>query len=284
MIFQFEHMDVDSGPLGKWDVTPLDLVRLKKILAKWQTELHGRGWNSLYWDNHDQPRVVSRFGTDGKYRVESAKMLATCLHFMQGTPYIYQGEEIGMTNVQFPSIEDYRDIETINMYNERIAKGDDLNEIMKGIYAKSRDNARTPMQWDGSDNAGFTDGEPWIAVNSNYPEINVKQALEDNNSIFYYYKELIAMRKRLPIMVEGSFELIHEESTSLFAYMRHYEDETLLVLNNFTASEQAAEWPESLKGLRAEKLIGNYEAEIEEAADGLTRLRPWEAVVYRFKK
>ncbi|WP_462406235.1 glycoside hydrolase family 13 protein [Gracilibacillus sp. Marseille-QA3620] len=284
MIFQFEHMDVDSGPLGKWDVAPLDLVRLKKILAKWQTDLHGRGWNSLYWDNHDQPRVVSRFGDDGKYRVESAKMLATCLHFMQGTPYIYQGEEIGMTNVQFPSIEDYRDIETINMYNERIAKGFDQVELMKGIHAKSRDNARTPMQWDETENAGFTDGTPWIGVNPNYHEINAKQAMEDKNSIFYYYKELIAMRKRLPIMVEGSFELIHEDSTSLFAYLRHYENETLLVLNNFTADELTVEWPGSLRGLKGERLIGNYEDIESRSADGETNLRPWESIVYHFRK
>ncbi len=284
MIFQFEHMDVDSGPSEKWDVQPLDLVKLKKILSKWQTELHGKGWNSLYWNNHDQPRVVSRFGDDGEYRIESAKMLGTCLHFLQGTPYIYQGEEIGMTNVQFPDIEYYRDIESINMYNEKIEKGIKSEEILKSIYAKGRDNARTPMQWDDSEQAGFSTGKPWINVNPNYMDINAKSALKDPDSIFYYYKKLITLRKEMPIIVEGSYELIEAENEHVFAYMRHLDNQTLLVLTNFTGEEQTVIWPDSVKDYTGQKVIANYEDRGEQETSGETILRPWEAIVYLIEK
>ncbi len=284
MIFQFEHMDVDSGPSEKWDVQPLDLVKLKKILSKWQTELHGKGWNSLYWNNHDQPRVVSRFGDDGEYRIESAKMLGTCLHFLQGTPYIYQGEEIGMTNVQFPDIEYYRDIESINMYNEKIEKGIKSEEILKSIYAKGRDNARTPMQWDDSEQAGFSTGKPWINVNPNYMDINAKSALKDPDSIFYYYKKLITLRKEMPIIVEGSYELIEAENEHVFAYMRHLDNQTLLVLTNFTGEEQTVIWPDSVKDHTGQKVIANYEDRGEQETSGETILRPWEAIVYLIEK
>ena len=284
MIFQFEHMDVDSGPSGKWDVKPLDLVKLKSILSKWQMELHGKGWNSLYWNNHDQPRIVSRFGDDGAYRIESAKMLATCLHFLQGTPYIYQGEEIGMTNVQFPDIEYYRDIESINMYNEKLARGISSDEIMKGIYAKGRDNARTPMQWDDSKNGGFTTGNPWIDVNPNYMEINAKNALREPESIFYYYKKLIVLRKEMKIIVEGSYELIEAEHEQVFAYMRHLDNQTLLVLTNFSEEEQSVEWPEVVKEYTGHKIIANYSDRAGQELTAETILRPWEAVVYLFEK
>ncbi|OCA88621.1 glycoside hydrolase family 13 protein [Bacillus sp. FJAT-27986] len=284
MIFQFEHMDVDSGPSGKWDVKPLDLVKLKKILSKWQTELHGKGWNSLYWNNHDQPRIVSRFGDDGTYRIESAKMLGTCLHFLQGTPYIYQGEEIGMTNVQFPDIEYYRDIESINMYNEKIEKGMEPEQIMKGIFAKGRDNARTPMQWDNSEQAGFSTGKPWINVNPNYVDINAKNALKDSDSIFYYYKKLIALRKEMRIIVEGSFELIEAEHEYVFAYMRHLDNQTLLVLTNFTGGEQSVAWPDSVKDYHGRKIISNYSDRIMQETAAETILRPWEAIVYLIER
>jgi oligo-1,6-glucosidase len=284
MIFQFEHMDVDSGPSGKWDVKPLDLVKLKKILSKWQTELHGKGWNSLYWNNHDQPRIVSRFGDDGTYRIESAKMLGTCLHFMQGTPYIYQGEEIGMTNVQFPDIEYYRDIESINMYNEKIEKGMEPEQIMKGIFAKGRDNARTPMQWDNSEQAGFSTGKPWINVNPNYVDINAKNALKDPDSIFYYYKKLITLRKEMRIIVEGSFELIEAENEYVFAYMRHLDNQTLLVLTNFTGGEQSVPWPDSIKDYPGQKVISNYPDRTKQETAAETILRPWEAIVYLIER
>lgn len=284
MIFQFEHMDVDSGPLEKWDVRPLDLVRLKQIMTKWQTSLHGKGWNSLYWNNHDQPRVVSRFGDDGKYREKSAKMLGTCLHFMQGTPYIYQGEELGMTNVHFPTIEYYQDIESLNMYKEKLANGVPSEKIMAGIYAKGRDNARTPMQWDNSAHAGFTTSEPWIPVNPNYSDINAKNALADPESIFYYYKKLISLRKEYKIIVEGSFELIMEEDPYVFAYMRHYGNQTLLILNNFSGDEQTVLWPKHISGKQPSKLIGNYQEEDTAGIKSQIILRPWEASVYLIEK
>lgn len=198
MVFQFEHMDVDSGPDGKWDVAPWTLSKLRDILHKWQVGLADKGWNSLYLNNHDQPRMVSRFGDDGKYRVISAKMLATLLHTLKGTPYIYQGEEIGMTNVKFTAIEHYKDIEIFNMYREKVTEGGaDPNSVLNAIHIKGRDNARTPMQWDDSANAGFTEGEPWLKVNPNYKEINVEQALADSDSIFYYYQRLLALRKKI---------------------------------------------------------------------------------------
>lgn len=281
MVFTFEHMDLDSGPGGKWDLRPLQLSRLKKVLAKWQTGLHGRGWNSLYWNNHDQPRIVSRFGDDGKYRVESAKMLATVLHMMQGTPYIYQGEEIGMTNVRFSSIDHYRDIETLNMYKVKVLEeGQDEVKVMESIYAKGRDNARTPMQWDDSPNAGFTTGTPWIGVNPNYKEINVKQALADKNSIFYYYQKLIRLRKMYPIIVNGDFTLLDPENEETFAYIRCYNGEKLLVVSNWTGEEVLFTMPETAEFTPRELLIANYDDAVIPPGRVLV-LRPWEALVYR---
>lgn len=281
MVFTFEHMDLDSGPGGKWDLRPLQLSRLKKVLAKWQTGLHGRGWNSLYWNNHDQPRIVSRFGDDGKYRVESAKMLATVLHMMQGTPYIYQGEEIGMTNVRFSSIDHYRDIETLNMYKVKVLEeGQDEEKVMESIYAKGRDNARTPMQWDDSPNAGFTTGTPWIGVNPNYKEINVRQALADKNSIFYYYQKLIRLRKTYPIIVNGDFTLLDPENEETFAYIRCYNGEKLLVVSNWTGEEVLFTMPETAEFTPRELLIANYDDAAIPPGRVLV-LRPWEALVYR---
>ena len=206
MVFQFEVISMDKQPgKRKWDLAPLNFVEFKKIFSKWQTELHSEGWNSLFGNNHDLPRMVSRWGNDKEYRMESAKMLATMLHMQKGTPYIYQGEEIGMTNIRFDSIDDYNDIESLNMYKERLSQGYSLEEIMESIYAKGRDNARTPMQWSKENNAGFTTGTPWLKVNKNYKYINVEQAINDENSILYYYKKLIKLRRESDVIKYGDY-------------------------------------------------------------------------------
>ncbi|WP_433748475.1 glycoside hydrolase family 13 protein [Falsibacillus pallidus] len=283
MVFQFEHMDVDSGENGKWDLIPFDLKKLKKILTKWQTGLNGQGWNSLYWNNHDQPRVVSRFGNDGEHRVISAKLLGTLLHMMQGTPYIYQGEELGMTNVRFGSIDEYKDIETLNMFKEKIAEGVDEKEIMKSIYAKGRDNARTPMQWDSSEHGGFTQGTPWIAVNPNYQEINAEKAMEDPNSVFHYYRKLIALRKENEIIPYGSFELLYEDDDSIYSYVRRYNGEALLVIGNVSNEGRTFIKPDHIQVNEDQKqlLISNYEVDEKESIAQI-ELKPWEARVYKF--
>lgn len=282
MVFQFEHVDVDSGTGGKWDLAPFDLVKLKEILSKWQVELYEKGWNSLYWNNHDQPRIVSRLGDDKEYRVKSAKMLATLLHMMQGTPYIYQGEELGMTNVQFESIEDYKDIEILNMYKEKMAEGKKHEDLMKSIYAKGRDNARTPMQWDDSENAGFTTGTPWIKVNPNYKEINAKQAILDENSIFHYYRKLIQLRKQHDIIVYGRYQLLWEDHPHVYGYTRTFGEEQLLVLANVSGSEQVLEVPaHHIKPTsEPEILISNDEYRTFSKE---IRLQPWEGRVYTYK-
>ncbi|PEY41491.1 glucohydrolase [Bacillus cereus] len=282
MVFQFEHMDLDSGEGGKWDVQPCSLLTLKQNLTKWQKALEQTGWNSLYWNNHDQPRVVSRFGNDKTYRIESAKMLATVLHMMKGTPYIYQGEEIGMTNVHFDSIDQYRDIETLNMYREKVIElGEDEEKVMQSIYIKGRDNARTPMQWDANEHAGFTAGEPWIGLNPNYKEINVEQALQDQESIFYYYKKLIELRKKHEMIVYGTYDLILEEHPSIFAYVRTWKDEKLLVIANFTENECVFKMPKEITYNSSELLIHNYDVQdqIIESID----LQPYEARVYKLR-
>ncbi|RLQ97387.1 glycoside hydrolase family 13 protein [Falsibacillus albus] len=283
MVFQFEHMDVDSGAGGKWDVIPFDLPKLKEILTKWQTGLHGKGWNSLYWNNHDQPRVVSRFGNDSEYRVESAKMLGTLLHMMQGTPYIYQGEELGMTNVRFESIDDYQDIETLNMFKEKVQEGKAPEDIMASIYTKGRDNARTPMQWNATENAGFTAGTPWLQVNPNYKAINAEAAMKDPQSIFHFYKQLIELRKMNPIIPYGSFELLHGDHPTLYAYIRRYEGEELLVVGNVSNETGLFEAPEDVKINEEEKriLISNYGVEKMESAQRF-ELKPWEVRVYKY--
>ena len=278
MVFQFEHIMLDQEPgKDKWDMIPLSLPALKRCYEKWQNTLFDKGWNSLFLDNHDLPRIVSRWGNDGKYRVESAKMLATMLHGMQGTPYIYQGEELGMTNVQFPDISDHEDIETLNVYKERIAAGYPKEAVMKSIYARSRDNARTPMQWNDGRNAGFTDGTPWFALNPNYTVINAENALEDKNSVFYYYQKLILLRKEYQVFLDGSFTLLLPEDEKIFAYVRKNEDSELLVCVNFTDEELSL--PEACKWHDGELLIHNYDGELG------SELRPYEAfMVYRAVK
>lgn len=256
MVFQFEHVD-GHGKYGKWTDEKMPLPELKRIMSKWQTELYGKAWNSLFWDNHDQPRVVSRFGNDSpQYRETSAKMLATCLHMMQGTPYIYQGEELGMTNYPFERPEDFRDIESINAYKEWCESGRvSREEFWPCLQLISRDNARTPVQWDDTENAGFTAGTPWIPVNPNYREINAAAELKDPSSVFHYYQKLIALRKQYPIVVYGKYKLLLPEDENLFVYTRELADEKLLVVCNFTSQEQEFTLPEEFCG--AECLISN---------------------------
>lgn len=273
MVFQFEHIGLDQQEGGeKWDLAPLPFKKLKKIMAHWQNELYNCGWNSLFWDNHDLPRIVSRWGNDREYRVESAKMLAILLHGMQGTPYIYQGEELGMTNVQY-DIEDYKDCEIINMYHERLEKGYSKDEIMKSIYAKGRDNARTPMQWDDSANAGFTTGTPWIKVNDNYDKINAKSQVDDPDSIFSCYKKLVQLRKDYPVFVDGKFTLLLEDDENIFAYSRKNEEKTMIVVCNFFDKEIPMPLAKECEGM--EVLISNY----KDTSD-MSVLRPYEARMY----
>ena len=276
MVFQFEHVDNGSGDYGKWTTEKYDFKEFKRIMIKWQEELQGKAWNSLFLGNHDQPRSVSRFGNDNPaYRETSAKMLATCLHMMQGTPYVYQGEELGMTNVYFDILEDYRDIESINFFTELTEAGLMTPEyMMKCLMLRSRDNARTPMQWDDSEQAGFTDGESWIKVNPNYKEINAAQQLEDPNSIFYYYQKLIRLRKEKDIIVYGGFEPLYRDDEQIFAYIRRQEQEKLLTVCNFSDKNAEMEIPEEFKG--AECLITNLDRTVFE---GRIVLKPYEAFV-----
>lgn len=282
MVFQFEH--VGSGPegnnrFGKWDSHKMSLPVWKKILSKWQTGLEGKAWNSLFLANHDQPRSVSWFGNDSaEYREISAKMLATCLHMMQGTPYVYQGEELGMCNAYFDKLEDYRDIESLNAYKELTETCGVSHEEMMGYLKRiSRDNARTPMQWDDSANAGFTTGTPWIKVNSNYKTVNAKQQTTDPDSVFSYYKELIRLRHENDIIVYGEYELLEPQNEELFIYTRTWNNEQLMVLCNFTDKDVAipavvmAQIPAD-----AQVLISNHVGNLEAV------LRPYEARVYRY--
>lgn len=280
MVFQFEHIGLDQiEGKEKWDVKPLDLLDLKKVLSKWQTELEGEGWNSLFWNNHDLPRIVSRWGNDREYRVESAKMLATLLHGMKGTPYIYQGEELGMTNVRFEDINEYNDIETLNMYKDRISKGYSHDEIMASIYAKGRDNARTPMQWDSTENAGFTTGKPWLAVNRNYKFINAEDCLQDKDSIFYHYKKLIDIRKHNDTIIYGDYKLLLPEDKNVFAYSRELNGDKIVVVCNFYNKEINLNFKEDFNNV--EILLSNYKDSSILMKD--LKLRPYEAIMYRVK-
>jgi oligo-1,6-glucosidase len=272
MVFQFEHVRVDQG-VSKWDRHPLELTDLKAIMARWQDGLADVGWNSLYWNNHDQPRVVSRFGDDGPHRVRSAKALGTVLHLHRGTPYVYQGEELGMTNAPFASIDDFRDIESLNHYREAVAAGQDPADVLRALRISSRDNARTPMQWDASEHAGFTTGTPWLAVNPNHAEVNAQAARADPDSVFHHYRRLIELRHSEPAVAHGDFTMLVPDDERVYAYTRAYEGTELLVLANLsgerTTPDIPAEWA------RAELVLGNCEP-----GDGLA-LEPWEARVYR---
>ncbi|ODR32739.1 glycoside hydrolase family 13 protein [Eisenbergiella tayi] len=284
MVFQFEHVDLDFDEKGnKWTDRKCRLTELKEVLSRWQTGLYGRAWNSLFWCNHDQPRVVSRFGNDSpEYREVSAKMLAVCLHMMQGTPYIYQGEELGMTNVPFKGIADFRDLDSINAYWELTGKGIfKEEEILRFLRYKSRDNARTPMQWDDSPNAGFTEGEPWIMVNPNYGEINAADQIGREDSVFSFYKELVKLRKEKPVIVNGEYRLLDPESEDVFVYERSFHEEHLLVVCSFAEKELLWRLPEEMAGQAAKRVIGNYEG--QQWGPELM-LRPYEASVWEWTK
>lgn len=285
MVFQFEHVDLDGGDAvtGKWSHRKMDLVALKKLLSRWQNELDGVAWNSLYFCNHDQPRIVSRLGDDSPaYREISAKCIATCLHMMQGTPYVYQGEELGMTNVPFGPIENYRDLESINAYRDLSARGVmPQAELMAAIAYKSRDNARTPFQWDDSANAGFTTGTPWIMVNPNYTQINAKEQLDRADSVFRYYQKLIGLRRNSPdkdLIVYGKYDLILPEHPQIFAYTRTLEGKKLLTVCNLSGEGAKLELPEELKGRKSRLLIANWREAPAAPAD--MTLAPWQAAVW----
>lgn len=284
MVFQFEHVDLDFDEKGnKWTDRKCRLTELKEVLSRWQTGLYGRAWNSLFWCNHDQPRVVSRFGNDSpEYREVSAKMLAVCLHMMQGTSYIYQGEELGMTNVPFKGIADFRDLDSINAYWELTGKGIfKEEEMLRFLRYKSRDNARTPMQWDASPNAGFTEGEPWIMVNPNYGEINAADQIGRDDSVFSFYKELVKLRKEKPVVVNGEYRLLDPESEDVFVYERSFHEEHLLVVCSFAEKELLWRLPEEMAGQAAKRVIGNYEG--QQWGPELM-LRPYEASVWEWTK
>ena len=275
MVFQFEHILLDQQDDGeKWDLKPLNLVDLKRTLAKWQTELGDEGWNSLFWNNHDTPRIVSRWGNDGEYRQESAKLFAILLHLMKGTPYIYQGEEIGMTNYEMASLDDIYDIESINMYHERLAAGYSEADILTSINAKGRDHARTPMQWHGDQaHAGFTVGRPWIPVNDNFTEINVAQNLSEKDSVFATYQQLIQYRKDHDIVVKGDFQLLYPDHPAVFAYKRQWQDDAFVVFANVSEEEQTVDVAElSLNDV----IINNYD-EVT-VRDGQLTLEPYQAI------
>ena len=277
MVFQFEHMDVDSDEkAGKWTTRKMDLRNLKKILTRWQKGLQDIAWNSLYWENHDQPRSVSRFGNDSdEYREISAKMLATCIHMMQGTPYVYQGEELGMTNCPFNTLDNFRDLESINAFHELTEQGKMTEEdMMAAIGYKGRDNARTPMQWDDSAYAGFSTATPWIMVNPNYTKINAKDQINREDSVFKYYQKLIKLRHESELIVYGTYDLILDDDKDIYAYIRTLGDEKLIVYCNFSENTREVELPEEFTNGKV--LISNYS---DAKVNHKITLRPYEAIV-----
>ena len=284
MTFNFHHLKVDYPNGEKWEIGEMDFHALKQILSNWQVGMNkGEGWNALFWCNHDQPRIVSRYGNDGKYHKESAKMLATTIHMMQGTPYIYQGEELGMTDPKFTSIDQYRDVESLNMYNILQANGKLEEEILEILRRKSRDNSRTPVQWNGERNAGFTEGTPWIETAQNYKELNAENALKDKDSVFYHYQNLIKLRKEYDIITDGDYELLAPDDDKIFAYLRSTDKEKLLVVNNFYEEEAEFKLPEhiDMTGLTSEILLSNYS---NSAFFGESmKLRPYESIIYYLK-
>ncbi|KOO52726.1 alpha,alpha-phosphotrehalase [Priestia koreensis] len=285
MTFNFHHLKVDYPNGEKWSLMDFDFLKLKDILSTWQTEMHeGGGWNALFWCNHDQPRVVSRYGDDGIYHKESAKMLATTIHMMQGTPYIYQGEEIGMTNPKFNHIKDYRDVESLNIYRILKEQGQSDKEVLNILQHRSRDNSRTPVQWSSEPNGGFTKGTPWIDSNANYSSINVESALQDPTSVFYHYKQLIALRKQYDIITEGDYQLLQGDHKDVFAYVRNGSKEKLLVVNNFYGHETTFTLFDEVdtSGYTSKILLSNYSDSPEEYRQ--ITLRPYESIVYYLKK
>jgi oligo-1,6-glucosidase len=276
MVFQFDHVWVDRGP-DPWLLYPVQLPTLKGVFGRWQAGLAQVGWNSLYWNNHDQPRAVSRFGDDGKYRIESAKMLGTVLHLHRGTPYVYQGEELGMTNAPFHTIHDFRDIEALGQYAQAVTReGRSPEDVLTVLRARGRDNARTPMQWDASPHAGFTTGTPWLAVNPNYTEINAAAEVADPDSVYHYYRKLIELRHTEPAVVDGDFTMLLPEEERLYAFTRRLEGTELLVIGNFSADPVRAEIDDSATWADAELLLTNTDPPPRDLTLG-----PWQAVVYR---
>jgi oligo-1,6-glucosidase len=274
MVFQFEHVSLDAG-VTKWDLRPFRLRDLKASFGRWQAGLAEKGWNSLYWNNHDQPRIVSRWGDDGAFRVQSATMLATVLHLHRGTPYVYQGEELGMTNMPFGSIDDFRDIESLNHYVDAVARGEDVEQVLTALRVKSRDNARTPVQWDDSPHAGFTAGKPWIDVNPNYLEVNAAAQVDDPGSVFAHYRRLIELRHTEPVVAHGDFTMLLPDDDTVYAFTRRLDDVELLVLGNFSGDDVRADvdgWDGT------EVVLGNYP---DEVGGDPRALRPWEARVHR---
>ena len=281
MVFQFEHVEGQGSEHGKWTTEKYDFQEFKKVMIKWQEELAGKAWNSLFLVNHDQPRSVSRFGNDSdEYREISAKMLATCIHMMQGTPYVYQGEEIGMTNVQFP-LDEYEDIEVRNAYQDLVIKNKTISEddFRKAVWNKSRDNARVPMQWDDSENAGFTTGKPWFRLSDRYQEINVKKALEKNDSVFYYYKDLIRLRHGEELLTEGDYQLLLPEDEKIFAYLRTSDKEQWIVVANLSEDTVSTEGLVKYVSDKEDIKITNYKDRTGIKAD----LRPYEAFMMRIR-
>ncbi|MBU5468336.1 alpha,alpha-phosphotrehalase [Virgibacillus sp. MSJ-26] len=282
MTFQFHHLKVDYPNGDKWSTAPFDFFELKKILSAWQIGMHeGGGWNALFWTNHDQPRIVSRFGDDEKYREKSAKMLATTLHMMKGTPYIYQGEEIGMTNPYFTSINQYRDVESLNAFKKLQNEGKAKNEIMSILQQKSRDNGRTPMQWSANDQAGFTNGKPWLDLAPNYRDINVEEALQNSDSVFYHYRQLIKLRKNYDIITYGDYQLLFEDDPQVFAYKRQWNNEELIVISNFYGEEITVDMQMRETTNQPEILLSNY----DDSSKNLSQLylRPYESIIYHLK-
>ncbi|MEG0864424.1 MAG: alpha-glucosidase [Clostridia bacterium] len=278
MVFTFEHMYLDAIGEDKWKTRPWQLRELKQVFGKWQKDLADGCWNSLYLNNHDQARMVSRFGNDREFRVESAKLLATFLHTLQGTPFVYQGEELGMTNIRFQHIEEYQDVDTLNHYHEAVTlQGQDPQAVMQSIYWKGRDNARTPMQWDNTPNAGFTTGKPWLSVNPNYTEINAQAQRKDEQSVLCYYRQLIALRKTHKVMVYGDYEPICEDDPKLYAYLRRYQNQCLLVLLHFGTTEASFQLPDGVVRGNETLLISNYAAR---PLSSRITLRPYEAQVW----
>ncbi|WP_409291187.1 alpha,alpha-phosphotrehalase [Peribacillus sp. SCS-37] len=283
MTFNFHHLKADYPNGEKWAPAELDFLELKQILSRWQVEMNkGGGWNALFWCNHDQPRVVTRYGNDGEYHALSAKMLATVIHMMQGTPYIYQGEEFGMTDPKFGTIEEYRDVETLNYYKILKSQGKPEKQIMEIIKSRSRDNSRTPVQWDGSHQAGFTSGSPWINTASNYKEINAENALQDPDSIFYHYQKLIRLRKEMEIITSGNYELLVPDHPEVFAYKRSFQNEVLYVINNFFGQSTTF----TLSGLEqaADAAISLSNYKDSPALSSELVLRPYESIVYHVTK
>lgn len=280
MVFQFQHVSLSPNPdkrLGKWNDAPVKLTELKDALSRWQKALDGKGWNSLYWNNHDQPRAVSRFGNDSpEYRELSAKMLGTTLHMLQGTPYVYEGEELGETNVHYQTLGQYEDLESLNAYHEIVddEKIVEPDTMLKYLAHMSRDNARTPMQWDASEHAGFSDAQPWFDLNPNYKTINAAAEVNDDHSVFNYYRRLIALRHSSDLIVHGSYEELDPQDEQVFAYKRHYQGQTLLVISNFTDQTVTRDYDQAAA---SEQLISNY------TDDQGTTLRPYESKVYLFK-